>query len=329
MEDTALKTKNDFRELPEPVKLWLSSSSLTFLVETINKRLGFKDEGKMRVIPSAVLRLVLGNLAPEDFINDLAVKLGISFSSVKMLAHEIEEKLLKPIEIPLRTELGIDIAIIHLAELSIRESSPPITKQPDTSLPMLVSPITPSIPPIGEKQWKKVEPAVVIKPVKPEEELKPFILHEEVVPYSAAVSQKIQPKHPIVKKIDQPTEKTAEPIKPKYVAPPVAPIKPTSKPPEMKIAPPAPPIKIEIGVKKINPLSKNSLARPPETPANPNPNLKRVDKKNVSRVIHYSSFKTPLVRPDSPLVVRQSSPLVVRQSSPLVDKKDGSLNAKL
>ena len=68
----------------------------------------------MRIIPTLVRRLALNDLPPENFVSELSDKLGLSFSAAKMLAQEIEERVLRPIEVPLRNEIGIDIKAIYL-----------------------------------------------------------------------------------------------------------------------------------------------------------------------------------------------------------------------
>lgn len=170
------KTITDFRELPDPVKGWLSSTQITYLVSDLNRRLGFSEEEKMVVIPTLILRLAISDMSPEMFVSELSRLLDISPSAAKALAQEIEEKMLRPIELVLRNELGIDVKLIHFAkEASMEqpatmpaaptapaptliaspevahpeESRPTPTSQATqpTSVPIRVAPIPPSIPP--------------------------------------------------------------------------------------------------------------------------------------------------------------------------------------
>jgi len=103
----------EFLDLSEPIRTWLASSEIVYVIVDINRKLNFKGE-KMRIIPTLVLRLALNDLPPENFVSELSDKLGLSFSAAKMLAQEIEERVLRPIEVPLRNEIGIDIKAIYL-----------------------------------------------------------------------------------------------------------------------------------------------------------------------------------------------------------------------
>lgn len=115
MEETLQKYPRDkFKTLPDPVKDWLASTQITYLVSDLNRRLGFSEAEKMTVIPTLILRLAISAVDPENFISELGKLLDLSPSASKALAQEIEEKMLRPIEVALRNEVGIDIKLIHL-----------------------------------------------------------------------------------------------------------------------------------------------------------------------------------------------------------------------
>ncbi len=116
----------EFLNLPEPIRVWLSSSEIVYLILDINRKLNFKGE-KMRIIPTAVLRLALHDLSPENFVSEISDKLGLTFSAAKILAQEIEERVLRPIEVPLRNEIGVDIRAIYTNAEQPAPTSTPTT----------------------------------------------------------------------------------------------------------------------------------------------------------------------------------------------------------
>src|SRR3989344_286811 len=135
----------EFLDLSEPIRTWLASSEIVYVIVDINRKLNFKGE-KMRVIPTLVLRLVLNDLPPENFVSELGDKLGLSFSAAKILAQEIEERVLRPIEVPLRNEIGIDIKAIYL---NAEQSAPtPPSPAPSFSVerPVPIRTVTPPVP---------------------------------------------------------------------------------------------------------------------------------------------------------------------------------------
>ncbi len=110
-----------FQALPEHIKDWASSDSTTFLIAEINNRLGLK-EGRRRIIPSLILRLITLNLEPQDFINELANELRIGFQAAKSIAEDIENHILRSIENELRRDAGVDVKLIRFGQL--RSSKP-------------------------------------------------------------------------------------------------------------------------------------------------------------------------------------------------------------
>lgn len=136
----------EFKELPDQVKTWLSSAQITFLVSELNRRLGFKEEEKMRVIPTLILRIAIADISPESFVSELSKLLGANTETAKSIAKEIEEKMLRPIEIILRNQLGIDIKLIHVSPIPSpvqpipSEAHPIPMPLPTTSRPIPVPP---------------------------------------------------------------------------------------------------------------------------------------------------------------------------------------------
>ncbi len=178
----ASNIRKRFSALPEPIRDWLTSERATLLIIEINKRLNV-PEYALSSIPALVTRLVVGDIHPTDIINELSLDIDVSPSAAQTLYHEIEEKILKPIEADLRA-VGVDIHLIKLGA----------TIEPKTD----VRPLPATIPP-PQNQPSFVSQAPAVKPLQPpatpeagqaappsmaseeenEETAAPFILHEE------------------------------------------------------------------------------------------------------------------------------------------------------
>ena len=129
-----------FQSLPEIIKEWLSDENVAYIIDEVNQRYNFTEENnKWRVISRLVLRLCVQDLEPRDFINELSHWLNISFDSAKHLTQEIEEKILKPIEAPLKIDVGVDLKLLYFANpaamSSLRETS---TRTSEVELPLEV-----------------------------------------------------------------------------------------------------------------------------------------------------------------------------------------------
>lgn len=200
-----------FEALPESVKDWLASERLTYLIIDINRRLGLRAE-KQAVIPNLIFRLATRDLNPKNFINELSQQLNLSFSSAKALVHELEEKILKPIEISLRNKVGVDVKSIYLGEPEVVEKKPPVAIISPPTSPTRVAPPPPPI---------RVEPPKIPSAPSPEAtagDAKPFILHEEApMTKPSEVKPSITLKVPITVKPSAPkiTHKPLEAITPK------------------------------------------------------------------------------------------------------------------
>ena len=121
---TKISISAAYQSLPEQVRDWLSSDSVTFAIAETNTRLGLK-EWRRRIIPTLVLRLIVQDIEPTDFINDLSRELNVSFQTAKAIAEDIETKVLKPIENELRREVGVDIKLIYFGKPGSRNSVAP------------------------------------------------------------------------------------------------------------------------------------------------------------------------------------------------------------
>ena len=103
-----------FTSLPQSVREWLTDENVALFVDEINTKLGFDiDNPQSEIIPHLVLRLCVQDLEPRDFINELSHYLDIGFESAKTLTKEIEERILKPIEAPLKIDVGVDLKLLY------------------------------------------------------------------------------------------------------------------------------------------------------------------------------------------------------------------------
>lgn len=113
-----------FESLPTAIREWAASSQTTYLIMEINDRLGFKNE-KIRIIPRLIYRLITQDLDPIDFTNELSHELNIGFQTAKSIAGDIEIKVLAPIEMELKNDIGVDAKLIYFGQ--------PFSKKPSFS----------------------------------------------------------------------------------------------------------------------------------------------------------------------------------------------------
>ncbi len=145
MADELKNSATDWLEtMPEAIQDWLGSAALTYLIMDLNRRLGL-DGVKISTIPYLIFRIANKELTPGKLIESLSKELLLDQLRAAAVAKEIEEKMLRPIEVPLRKESGVDIKMIYLgAQLPNRPTSPlnPPVYRPTPSIP-----IPPPIPP--------------------------------------------------------------------------------------------------------------------------------------------------------------------------------------
>lgn len=297
-----------FASLPPKVKEWLSSEEATYIVGEITYRLGLTQE-KVPIIPGLIFRLVTNDVEPLNFMNELAIELGVNFQTAKTIAEDIEKKILRPIERELREATGLDAKTIYFgrpegaptaAQTAIPTAAQPQQEpKPTPTLRQITPPTTPSLPP-QEKQLTQPTPPIQ-RPSGPtvnvtsfeSETINPFMLHkeesfsapsaEEFAKRSINLNIKIpESKKPEVKAIPVRLEapESPSPAAPKPAAPttPAAPAKPQI--PESTTKPQVPSAPISYSTKAPQTTDKNLL------PMNP-------DDAKV-RVVHYSGYRTPL-----------------------------------
>lgn len=108
---TQSKLQDLLQEVPEDIKEWVGSEKITNTIIKLNEKLGLKDD-KRRIIPRMLLRLETKDLHPAEFIEEIAHSLDIGMKSANMIAEEIKEKVLEPIE-PSLDQWGVNIDLIE------------------------------------------------------------------------------------------------------------------------------------------------------------------------------------------------------------------------
>lgn len=266
--------RKTFQNLPQPVQNWLTSDTVTAVIVDINRRLDLEGE-LLRILPTVILRLVVKDIKPENFIPELSKELDLDFSQASAVAKDVEEKILGKIETILRTNVGIDTKLIYNAKPEIL--SPKI--QPPAP-PAVIAPVTPPLTP------KPAPPSVPPQPIKPAPSAvqlgdqsfdgaqdKPFIIYQE------------RPEMRETPTLVAPAPKKPEPPKP----PEVNPVR--SKPPLAADAVPSAGrtsngVKIPIKTPPVPSIKPPTLPTPPQSQPQRKP--------GEVRMVHYSNFRTPL-----------------------------------
>lgn len=187
-----------FQSLPESIREWLADENVALFIDEINTKLGNDiTDLKSEIIPRLILRFCVQDLEPRDFINELSHQLNISFDSAKTLTKEIEEKILKPIEAPLKIDVGVDLKLLYFANPQMTPSVIAVQPAEKKSQEVLAE-IATGRTEVGPRDNKSViarsettkqslqpiskieaPPILQSSNPKPEEQLKPFVLHEE------------------------------------------------------------------------------------------------------------------------------------------------------
>lgn len=201
-----------FSALPESIRKWLSSEELVFIISDIETKLGLSDE-KILIIPNLILRLVVQDLDPQNFINELAKELGVDFSVAKTITEDIEKSALRPIAAELRDKLGLEVKVIYYGKEGVeKKTAPSIVSAPKAApipVPSAAGAIPSALPKTAEPQAKPMSPltftpsplppakpampspatATAAQPIRKEEltheSAAPFILHQESSPTAA------------------------------------------------------------------------------------------------------------------------------------------------
>lgn len=158
-----------FLELPEKVREWLTSERVTYSVIEVNKKLDLFGS-LLSAIPNLITRLVTKNLDPKNFIKALGDGLGLDDDQAKQVTQEIVEKILRPIDLPLK-EAGVFIGLIYGGA-----TVQPIARPSAPQVPPLPSRPTPPVPPLiatkemahpEESIQSKVIPIPINRPPQP------------------------------------------------------------------------------------------------------------------------------------------------------------------
>src|SRR3989344_1348621 len=102
----------DLKTLPEEIKDWIASENITYLISDLNNRLNIHGQNRS-AIALLIFNLIVKELEPNNFFAALAEEWpDRKPEEISVVIKEIKEKILKPIEMPLRLRLGIDIRAV-------------------------------------------------------------------------------------------------------------------------------------------------------------------------------------------------------------------------
>ena len=206
----------EFQNLPQQIQEWLASEKLTYLIISLNRKIGAQGE-RESLVPSLIYSLATQEVAPEAIPQILIEEKVGDESTIKFIRQTMRDILLRPIQ-PALNNLGIDIEKIALGlpvlsappgfgapapvtpvpTLSeFRETNPPAPAAPMAAAsipgptpPAKAAPIPPPVD-LRNKQPAAPERATLNParpaPVKsPPPADQPFILHREGGPSSMA-----------------------------------------------------------------------------------------------------------------------------------------------
>jgi len=267
--------------LSQSIKEWLGSKSLTYMIINLNQRLGLRGV-KMGIIPDIILDLVEKKLKPQDALERVGDDLDVGPSKASAIVKEIEETMLRPIDLSLRRDLGIDVSLIYKTSISRHpersEGSRDSSAMPQNDKKVPISRKVPLI-----ETAEAAHPVKSYPPKTPTEResaggtfngtgpsvTSPFKTPQvKPTPPPAPIPP---PPTPLVRPTPPPPPPAPPPMPPQPPAPPKAEIAtppaplPQPKPPVKPIPPPpppAPPI-------KPTPLPSPAPSKPPATPPIP------------------------------------------------------------
>ncbi len=290
-----------FSALPEGIKKWLASEELVFVITEIETKLGLDDE-KILVIPNLILRLVVQDMEPQDFIGELSNELGVAFPVARTIAEDIERNALQPIAAELRNKTGLEVKLIYYSKPENASAAPGRATE-QVQMPQIAPrpaqfgqiPPEKISSPIGqEKQMSPltftatpVPPSASALSRTPKEELPmppvtPFILHQESPTVAPTLNQKPQetslPKTNLTMKVQN------------YFQSATAPERPAQKPISIRIETPASPQPAQQVPMAKSPAAQTAQIIPPtQTPSS-----------TPLRVVHYSNLRTPITNLGAP-----------------------------
>ncbi len=305
-----------FQSLPAAIKDWLASEELVYKISDLESRFGI-DYPKDTVIPDLILKLCTQVLDPRDFINELGLDLDISFQSATHLTQEIEDRCLKSIKSSLRQDVGVDLGQLYFGQPAPRRVETRLPSEPMevSKEPANIKPA--ELPIVGPNlgSWLKPIPKAPISAVpQPEGKKEPIPANKQPIPKIIEPIagpridlQRFQIKDngisaPIKKESPLPTAPIApvsaqQPIAPKIIPPPEISKASSSETPATPF--------ILHAEEKIRPISQPVIKESPRIDLKPTrdfqsitsapkPVTVKVESPKQEKIVHYSSFLTPL-----------------------------------
>lgn len=103
-----------YKDLPIQLRDWLGSDQVTSIIGELNDNLlVFGQERK--ILPSLIKQLIQKEIPPQNFAKAIKNKLFISQEEANKAAEVIKNRILRPIELQLREEVGLNIQEISSA----------------------------------------------------------------------------------------------------------------------------------------------------------------------------------------------------------------------
>jgi len=156
------------QDVPSSIKSWTGSDKTVRFIANLNEMLGLKQE-RRRIVPRLILRLIVKDLHPAEFINTLSQELQIGPESARTIAAEVKEHVLLPIQ-PALDEWDVDIDLIDTAHAGTLQRVVP--QEPEKR----------EVEGAEEEMGERTEPAAE-ESSRPEPPVsgspKPFVLHTE------------------------------------------------------------------------------------------------------------------------------------------------------
>ncbi|MDP2696219.1 MAG: hypothetical protein Q8O87_03160 [bacterium] len=293
----------NFSELPEPIRDWLSSSTISLLIEKLNDKYDIPVE-KESVIATMILELAVGELKASNFINELGLRLSMDIKKSSDVAKEIDQKIVRSIEQDLR-RIGIEVGFLSSqssAKAVPPPGQPPLKKQPpgiasNENRPVVTEPQSASLPKTETSQSSiaakalqpQQQPVRSSKPQLKNRGDQPFLVYHEQrgvgevpesLPTKPAEQRQPEPQmRPTQSNEKQPTSGSNAniniPIRTNQALTPPPEVARPTPPPTLPVAPP-------------RPISRPPSARPTPKPPSPPP----IASPTATRIVHYSNYLT-------------------------------------
>lgn len=102
-------------EVPQSIRSHLGSDAVINLIDQINRKFNFSDQ-QVAVVPTVIRALILHSIAANQFTDKVAEELGVTQERAEIIAHEVRDRILKPVKKDLK-DFGVDIDLIQVENI--------------------------------------------------------------------------------------------------------------------------------------------------------------------------------------------------------------------